>query len=321
MDDSGSGFFDYINPANWFGGGDTTAPSTTTSTPSSSPSGGAAAPPSSTGTNTSSDQGFDFTGSSAPFSFFGSSPSASGAAQPSDASLLGVNSPSVNSFLSGGATQSALPGSAIGADVNYNSGVGSATGAGQPGQAPAPPAAPKSTMDSILSSLGMGKANPLGVLASAGGLAYDAVKGNQQSDAQKSLGNLANSQNQQGQLLQSYLTNGTLPPGAQQWVDNQTSAQKAAIRSKYAQMGMSGSTAETQDLNGVDQQASSYMFQIASELLNTGISETSGSGTLYNYLMQQDNADQKQVSDAITNFVSALGGSSGQKSQTLTLNS
>lgn len=181
------------------------------------------------------------------------------------------------------------------------------------------PAAPAQTSggssaDSILGLLGLGTGSSgidnklLGAGVSGAGLLTDLLSGSPSASAEKQLKNIAGQQNSQGQQLESYLANGTLPPGAQQWVNQQTQAQKAAIRAQYAASGESGSTMEAQALNQVDAAATSQMFTIASQLLNTGISETNASGTLYNYLMQAQNADAKDVSAAIQNFVGSLGG-------------
>lgn len=185
---------------------------------------------------------------------------------------------------------------------------------GATGQTPVDDPNKSSSVQKILSSLGLGGASTGDLIkgaAAGGGLLYNLLSPSPSASAEKSLKGIAGQQSAQGAQLESYLANGTLPPGAQQWVDTQTAAQKAAIRGKYATLGMSGSTVEMQELNNVDQMAASHMFEIASQLLSTGIQETNASGTLYNYLMQAQNADQKEVTDAIQNFVGSLGGSGG----------
>lgn len=236
---------------------------------------------------------------------FGFNNVGTGSFVPSGSSPIPINfTPSSLDQLSTGV--SADPTSATSSLTDANSGAQSAAAA-----APTDPTNQKSTTQSILASLGLGNVTDgeaLKGLVAGGGLAYNLIEGSPSSSAEKSLKSIAGQQSAQGQQLESYITNGTLPPGAQQWVDSQTAAQKAAIRGKYAQLGMTGSTAETQELNGVDQQASAQMFTLASDLLNTGVNETNASGTLYNYLMNAENADQKDVTSAIQNFVSSLGG-------------
>ena len=62
----------------------------------------------------------------------------------------------------------------------------------------------------------------------------------------------ANQLSSQSTQLQSYLTNGTLPPGVAQSLTQAGNAAKAAIRGQYASRGMSGSSAEAQDLANVE---------------------------------------------------------------------
>ena len=188
-----------------------------------------------------------------------------------------------------------------------------------------PPAGGGGGGDSLLGLLGLGTGSGktdntlLGAGASGAGLLYNLMSGSPSASAEKSLKNIAGQQSSQGQQLESYVANGTLPPGAQQWVNQQTAGQQAAIRAKYAQLGMSGSTAETQELNNVQAQATSQMFTIASQLLNTGVQETGASANLYQALMNAQNADAKDVSSAIQNFVTALGGGGSPKSISLNL--
>lgn len=188
-------------------------------------------------------------------------------------------------------------------------------GSGDPNSTPVPGAtggkAPQGTMQQIMSTLGLGNASTGDLLKGAigaGGLGYAVANNMGSTENEKALKGQAQNQAAQGQQLESYLSNGTLPPGAQAYVDQQTAAQKAAIRSEYAANGMSGTTAETQELNNVDTQATTQMFQIASSLYQSGVTETGASSQLYNLLMNADSANNAQVGSAISNFVSALGG-------------
>ena len=141
-------------------------------------------------------------------------------------------------------------------------------------------------MQSIMQSLGItndkGGVNAssgdiLKGLVGAGGLGYNILKNSGATPATKAVEQQAQSAGAQGQQLESYLANGTLPPGAQRYVDAQSAAQKASIQSKYAQLGMSGSTAEAQELAQVDTQAQTQMFQMASALYQNGVSQTGAS--------------------------------------------
>jgi hypothetical protein len=220
------------------------------------------------------------------------------------ASTFGGSSSQNNAFLNGGQPGSST--SAISGDLSYTAGGPSPTGS--TGAGASTPGTQSPATKSIMQTLGLDKTSPVGALAGAGGLAYNLISGSPSTSAEKQIKNIAGAQSAQGQQLEGYLANGTLPPGAQQWVDNQTQAQSAAIRAKYANLGLSGSSAETQELNQVQANATSQIFTIASQLLDTGINETNASGQLYNYLMQAQNSDAKDVSSAIQNFVASLGG-------------
>lgn len=146
-----------------------------------------------------------------------------------------------------------------------------------------------------------------GPLVAGAGLLYS-LGGNQTVPGQNEIGQLAGGLQTQGQELSGYLQNGTLPPGAQQGIDQATKAAQAAIRSKYAASGMSGSSAEVQDLNNVTEQAQAQQFQEASTLLKEGLDATSISGQLYAEMMNFDAAQSAQTGAAIASLAGALSG-------------
>src|SRR5581483_8315334 len=80
---------------------------------------------------------------------------------------------------------------------------------------------------------------------------------------------------------------------------------KAAIRSQYAARGMSGSSAEAQDLAGVDQTIASQGVSIATQLLQTGISEQNLSAQLYSTIMSAQLNQDNQLSQAIAALAAA----------------
>ena len=93
-------------------------------------------------------------------------------------------------------------------------------------------------------------------------------------------------------------------------IDTATKSAQAAIRSKYASMGMSGSTAEQQELNQITETASTQGFQIADTLLQQGISETQLSSELYQSIINVSMQQNAQTGSAIANLASALSGGS-----------
>jgi hypothetical protein len=161
--------------------------------------------------------------------------------------------------------------------------------------------------------------NP-GTALSALSLGKSILGGQQQPTAMKNLGNLANSQGAQSQQLESYLQSGTLPPGTQEQIDLATRNAEATIRSRYAGMGQSGSSAEANDIANARLQAAGQGQQIAVNLLQQGISEANLSGQLFAEIMNLQNQQNGQVSSAIGNFANAIGGTGSRGGININLN-
>lgn len=128
----------------------------------------------------------------------------------------------------------------------------------------------------------------------------------------------ANQLSAQASQLQSYISSGNLPPGAMEAVNSATQSAKASVRSQYASMGLGGSTQEASALSNIDRQASQQIFSIAHSLLTTGINEAGLSAQLYEAILGQTNAQNKELSSAIANFAGAAAGS-GTRGVTLNL--
>lgn len=159
-------------------------------------------------------------------------------------------------------------------------------------------------------ALGLLEKNP-GVLLSGGLLASQLFRGNQPYPAEQSIQNLATNTGTQGAALSAYINSGTLPPGAQQAVSSATEAAKATTRSRYANLGLTGSTMEAQALQGIDQHAAAQTFQIADQLLAQGADYTKISGSLYNTLLQTQAAQDQEFQKALMTFAGGLGGLRG----------
>ena len=110
-----------------------------------------------------------------------------------------------------------------------------------------------------------------------------------------------------GTPLASSLSTGQLPAGLQAGVTNWQKGAEAAVKSRYAALGLSGSTMETQDLNNLAQQGTAYEGQLLQAITNTGLSAlgmaSSTYGQVANAQIQQDQALQQ----ALTNFASSIG--------------
>lgn len=154
--------------------------------------------------------------------------------------------------------------------------------------------------------------NPLGIAAAGAGLGYNILAGQKQTPNQQALTGQAQQMAGQGQQLQQYLQNGTLPPGMQQQVDNAKAAARAQIVSGYASRGQNANPAQNsalaQELAAVDTNALELQGKIATNLLTAGINETNMSANLFQALIQMDATQAKQMGSAISNFASALAG-------------
>jgi hypothetical protein len=147
-----------------------------------------------------------------------------------------------------------------------------------------------------------------GILKTAIGaapLAVDLLRGNQPVSGQAQIGTSAAQLSAQGTQLQSYLQTGTLPPGAQASINQAVAASQASIRSQYASMGMSGSSAEAQDLANAQTAGVSQATTMAQSLLSTGLQESQMSDQLYQDIMNQALQQDNQLSSAIGTFATA----------------
>lgn len=140
---------------------------------------------------------------------------------------------------------------------------------------------------------------------SALGLGYDVLKSNTPLPGQTALNTEAVALSTQGTQLESYLQNGTLPPGVQSSITQAADSAKAAIRSRYASMGGDTSAME-QDLANVDTQAATQGATIATQLLQQGVSETQLSSQLYGELLNLSVSQNAALGQGIAGLASAL---------------
>jgi hypothetical protein len=186
-------------------------------------------------------------------------------------------------------------------------------------QAPPGATAQPGFLDGITNSImnptlsGVGKV--AGVAAAGAGLGFDLLKGNPTDPNQKMLQAQAGQLSAQGQQLESYLKNGTLPPALQAQLKQATAAEKARIVSGYAARNQptdpNQNSALAQELNAVDTNAIAAMADAQIQLLNTGIKETGMSTEIYNILTKLDMQNNQQLMQAISSFAAALGGGGG----------
>lgn len=247
-------------------------------------------------------------------------PSSIGAAPGTGAAVEGLSSGGVAAPDIGSSIGTPPPGSA---GAGYNTGsLSDAVGATPAGTAPVgtvqapniPSGVSASTLPTAtpnLPSPGIGsqiggfiKDNPWAIPAAA--IGYEALKGTQPLPGQSQIEANAAKLNQQGASLQNYFQSGTLPPGVQSGINSASEAAKASIRSMYASRGMSGSSAEQQDIGAVDSRAQTQGSQIALSLLQQGVSETGMANQLYLELMGNALQQDQALGSALATFSAAM---------------
>ena len=167
-----------------------------------------------------------------------------------------------------------------------------------PALAAAPAAAAGgSTAAGGLFSGGLASDLKLGLGATALGL--DVLRGNQPVKGQNQINADAALLQQQGITNQNYLENGTLPPGAQAAINQAVTAAQAAIRSQYAARGMSGSSAEAQDLQNAATSGVTQATNMAMQLYQQGTQEIGMSSQLYGQIMSTALSQDQSLSQGI----------------------
>lgn len=278
---------------------------------------------------------------------FGADAAAGGiAALPGEAGVSGVG---IDALLGGGSGVTSLTGGAAGDTLLGSTAVPTATGlptdvAGtanlglsaspgdigassiaMPGEASTPAAGGGGGGGFNLASL-LGK-NPVGSAVAGGGLLYNILNGQKPlpttsaiQGASNQAATLAQGQIAQGQTLETYLQNGTLPPALQAQLSQQTAAAKAQAISRAASMGMptdpTKNSSLAADLADIDQKAlatagqlESNLFQQGNNLVNTGVNFLDMSNQDLITLSNIQRDQTAQIGKSIASFAAALGGS------------
>lgn len=167
------------------------------------------------------------------------------------------------------------------------------------------------------------------MLLGGGMLGLDLLKANQKPPGLGPIQALAQQQGafakNQGELALAE-QQGLLPQGAQNMFQGVLNANEAAIRSKYASMGMTGSTAEMQDLAAAREGILGQMQQAGLQMAQEGwanVNQATGyESQLLTESMQAQLQQQKDVQDALAEFAGAftdMGGKWGGGGTGLTL--
>lgn len=159
-------------------------------------------------------------------------------------------------------------------------------------------------IDSIISKL---TSNP-GALIGAGALGLDALRQNQPLPEQTQLNRIGAAAQAEGNQLSSYVSSGTLPPGAQESVNLATNAAKAQVRSTAGTLFGPGSTWEADRMAQIDQQASAQSEQIAANLLKDGAAYTNISTGVFENLMKSTLEQDQEFQRALAQFAGGLAG-------------
>lgn len=112
---------------------------------------------------------------------------------------------------------------------------------------------------------------------------------------------------QQQQTAQQYMT-GQVTPEMQQNLMNQTKARITAIKNKYAKLGMSGSTAENQDLAAAQAQATQQLGQMQAQMIQTGAQMMGLPAVAISRLTAQQDAQSAAFNAALARFVASMAG-------------
>jgi hypothetical protein len=135
-------------------------------------------------------------------------------------------------------------------------------------------------------------------------------------------GQIAGQQEAYGTTLQQPLVTGQLPPGAQQEVTNALNDAISQTKSRYASLGLTGSTMEADAIANMQKQSQALTFQIAQQMAQTGgaaITQAANAlgiqdqvyAQLMNAQVSQDNALQSAIARMAS--ASALGSNPGAK--------
>ncbi len=162
-----------------------------------------------------------------------------------------------------------------------------------------------------------GVAQAGGVVAAGAGLGMDVMRRNQMDPNQQKLADLAAQLGSSGQVLESYLQTGKLPPALQAQMDQAKAAAKARMIQGYAQRGLPTdplqNSALAQDLSNLDGEFLAKMAEAQIQMLNTGLKETGMSKELYTMLTELDRKDNDDLMKAIAMMAAALGGGTPAK--------
>lgn len=103
-------------------------------------------------------------------------------------------------------------------------------------------------------------------------------------------------------------TTGQLPPGQENIVQQQLNDSISAIKSHYAQLGLSGSSVENQAIQQAQNSAIQQRAQLANQATQTGLKALDATDSIYNNIMQTILNKDTNLSNSLSNLASASVG-------------
>jgi len=137
------------------------------------------------------------------------------------------------------------------------------------------------------------------------GIGYSALRSDRATPGEGQMNAYAQRMGQIGNQLTDPLMTGQLPPGYQSAFDRMQQSAEAAIKSKYAKMGISGSSMERSELAAVPQQLETQKLQFAQSLATQGMQAMGLGSAAYNQIAQNTIAQDKELSNALAIFGAA----------------
>lgn len=159
---------------------------------------------------------------------------------------------------------------------------------------------------------GGGKNDWMRNLIPGGMLAYQVWQGNQPIPGVENLRGMAENlalQSEAGSNMAAQAMQGNLPGPARSAVEQALRAAQATIRGKYADLNMSGSTMEAQELGDAELRSVALRFQIGQQMAQTGLQAVSGQNNLaaqlYSAILAAETERGSDLGDALAAFAGA----------------
>ena len=170
----------------------------------------------------------------------------------------------------------------------------------------------------FLSKNVLGPAKEIAPLASLGAGAYGLINQVARPGGVSALSPLQQEQlnmlQQNQQTAQQYIQ-GNIPDSQAQTIQSGVNAQVNNIKAKYAQMGMTGSTAESQDIAAAQQQGQVQLAQAQQAMIRTGAAMLGLPVNQIGQLTEQQIAQDESFSNALASFAGALSGNPPQQTK------